>query len=115
MPNIFKYMNFRDFLLAFYNEKKASNPAFSYQIFANKAGFKSKSFIKLVIDGKKNLSPESTAKINKVLKLKDKSFSYFEDLIAFNQAESLEMRNYFFERLISYNKRNPARMILIIR
>jgi uncharacterized protein (TIGR02147 family) len=105
-------MNYRDFLLDFYNEQKARRATFSYQFFANKAGFKSKSFIKLVIDGKKNLTKDSIEKVNRVLKLDEKPFSYFEDLVAFNQAKSLKMRNYFFERLISYNKRNPARLIL---
>ncbi len=53
MPNIFNYMDYREFLEDFYDEQKSANKAFSYQYFANKAGFKSKSFIKLVIDGKK--------------------------------------------------------------
>ena len=96
MVNIFKYTSYRKYLLDFYNERKAKKPTFSYQVFANKAGFKSKSFIKLVIDGKKNLTKESAFKINKVLKLDHKPFSYFEDLIAFNRAKSLKLRNYFF-------------------
>jgi uncharacterized protein (TIGR02147 family) len=111
MPNIFQYLNYREYLEDFYDEKKNENDAFSYQNFANRAGFKSKSFIKLVIDGKKNLSPESATKINNVLKLSDKAFSYFNDLVAFSQAKTLQLRNYYFERLSSYNRRNKARLI----
>ena len=70
MPNIFNYMNYRDYLLAFYHEKKAIDKGFSYQVMAEHAGFRSKSFIKLVIDGKKNLAPESLMKLKIALLIK---------------------------------------------
>lgn len=112
MLTIFTYFNYREFLQDFYNEQKSLNKAFSYQYFANKAGFKAKSFIKHVIDGKKNLTADSIEKLNNVLKLKDKSFSYFTDLVTFNQASTIEQRNYYFGKLSQYNKRNAARMVL---
>jgi uncharacterized protein (TIGR02147 family) len=112
MSNIYKYIDYREFLEDFYNEQKAENKAFSYQYFANKAGFKSKSFIKLVIDGKKNLTADSIQKLNNVLKLNDKSFSYFCDLIAFNQTSSIQQRNFYLEKLTQYNKRSAATMVL---
>ena len=112
MPNIFGYLNYRDFLRDYYLEQKAKNPNFSYQLFANKAGFKSKSFIKLVIDGRKNLTGISLSKSAKAMNLGPKTFSYFEDLVAFNQASSLKLRNFFFEKLAAYNSRSTARLIL---
>src|SRR6185436_18708226 len=80
LPNIFAYLNYRDFLRDFYQEQKAKNPVFSYQYFANRAGFKSKSFLKLVIDGRKNLTGSSLEKMAQAMKLSPKAFSYFEDL-----------------------------------
>jgi uncharacterized protein (TIGR02147 family) len=113
MLNIFSYLDYREYLEDFYKQKKAENRVFSYQLFANSAGFKSKSFIKLVIDGKKNLTPESAVKLNNVLKLNEKSFSYFNDLIAFSQCRSIQERNYHFEKLMQYNKRSVGRTMLI--
>jgi uncharacterized protein (TIGR02147 family) len=113
MPNIFNYIDYREFLEEFYHEQKSQNKAFSYQYFANKAGFKSKSFIKLVIDGKKNLTSDSIEKLNNVLKLNEKSFSYFKDLISFNQAKAVQERNYYFEKITQYNKRSSARTVLL--
>jgi len=112
MPNIYNYLNYREYLEDFYNERKKEDSTFSFQVFADKAGFKSKSFIKLVIDGRKNLSKDSITKINRALKLKDKSFSYFYDLIAFNHAKKLSERNKYFQRLSRYNQRNKAKMVL---
>lgn len=112
MPKIYDYFNFRDFIRDFYIENKSLDKSFSFQIFADRAGFKSKSFIKLVIDGKKNLTVESIKKINNVLKLSSKAFSYFSLLVKFNQAPTLKDRDTYFRKLISYNKRNPARIVL---
>jgi uncharacterized protein (TIGR02147 family) len=113
MRNIFNYLDYREFIEDYYEDKKAGNPHFSFQVFASMAGFGSKSFIKLVIDGKKNLSEKSVEQINRALKLTDKSFSYFKDLVQFNQASSLQLRNFYFERLLSYNKRNSAKVLLL--
>jgi uncharacterized protein (TIGR02147 family) len=112
MLNLFTYIDYREFLEDFYDEQKTVNKAFSYQYFANKAGFKSKSFIKLVIDGKKNLTSDSIQKLNNVLKLKEKAFSYFCDLVAFNQTRSIQQRNFYFEKLTQYNKRSAARTVI---
>lgn len=112
MPNIFNYIDYREYLEDFYNEQKRQNRAFSFQYFANRAGFKSKSFIKSVIDGNKNLTTDSIEKLNNVLKLPDKSFSYFNDLIAFNQSKSVQERNFHFEKLSLYNKRSSTRTVL---
>jgi uncharacterized protein (TIGR02147 family) len=112
MLNIFTYIDYREFLEDFYDEQKRVNKAFSYQYFANKAGFKSKSFIKLVIDGKKNLTNDSIQKLNNVLRLNEKAFSYFCDLVAFNQTRSIQQRNFYFEKLTQYNKRSTARTVI---
>jgi uncharacterized protein (TIGR02147 family) len=112
MPNIFSYINYREYLQDYYIEQKSKNSAFSFQFFANKAGFKSKSFLKLVIDGKKNLTDKSIIQMNRALKLGSKAFSYFKDLVAYNQARSIKLQNYYFSRIAGYNKRNRAKLIL---
>jgi uncharacterized protein (TIGR02147 family) len=111
MPDIYSYFNYREFLRDFYKEQKARNPAISYQYLALKAGFKTKSFIPHVIEGKKNLSKESIYKLAMAMKLEKKAFSYFEDLVSFNQAKTLEQRNYLFARLSEYNRRNISRVV----
>lgn len=112
MPVIFNYLDYREFLRDYYAEQKAVKPSFSYQWMADNAGFKSKSFIKLVIDGRKNLTTESLEKLNLVLKLAEKQFSYFKELIAYNQAPTHALKKYYFERLFRYRKRNPGRLVL---
>jgi uncharacterized protein (TIGR02147 family) len=112
MINVFNYIDYREFLEEFIAEKKRANPHFSYQVLASQAGFKSKSFIKMVVDGQKNLSDESMTQLNRVMKLGEKPFAYFKDLVAFNQAKSIQVRNYCFEKLLEHQKRGSTRLIL---
>ena len=112
MPNIYNYTDYRQFLEDFYVEQKERKKAFSYQYFANKAGFKSKSFLKLVIVGRKKLTSASMQKLNNVLNLNEKAFSYFKHLVAFNQAATLQERNYFFDKISQFNKRNSDRKVM---
>lgn len=112
MKKIFAYLNYREYLEDYYLQKKRDNPHFSYQLFADKAGFKSRSFLKLVIDGKKNLSEKSLEKVKNALPLEGKQWDYFCDLVYFNQAKKLEVRNSYFQKLVSYNPRSKSKIIL---
>lgn len=112
MRSVYTYLNYRDYLHDFYEERKKENPSFSYRLFSDKAGFKSKSFLIHVIDGKKNLSLSSIDKLNNILKLPIKQFSYFKDLVAFNQAKKIDEKNMHFEKLCTYNRTNSARYLL---
>jgi uncharacterized protein (TIGR02147 family) len=113
MISVFNYLDYREFLKDFFREKKSVNPHYSFHVFADQAGFKSRSYIKLVMDGKKNMTDGSVDKLKGALRLPEKAFDYFKDLVAFNQARSLQLRNVYFEKLLSYNKRNTARNILL--
>jgi uncharacterized protein (TIGR02147 family) len=111
MPEIFEYLDYREFLRDYFNAQKAKSSHFSYKYVANKAGFKSKSFFYEVLKGKKNLSRDSIFALGKALNLNEKSFSYFELLVAFNQAADHKQKDHFFHQLIGYNSRNKARLL----
>ena len=111
MPSIYDYLDYREFLKDYYAAKKAVFPSFSYSLFAKSAGFKSKSFLPHVIEGKRDLSQDSIFKIANALKLSGKSFSYFEDLVGFNQAKDASQKSHFFFKLSSYKKAAKARFI----
>ncbi len=80
-PSLLAATDYRGFLLAFYESNKKNNPQFSYSYLAKKCSFSSKSFLKEVIDGKKNLTYESCAKILNGLSLPQNWKNYLESLI----------------------------------
>ncbi len=77
-PLIFEYSSYRDYLRDLYSYLKASRPYFSYRYFAAKAGFNSPNFLKLVIDGKRNLSSDSVKRFATALKLERDELAFFE-------------------------------------
>lgn len=75
-----------------------SDKLFSFRSFAKKASVAS-SYLKHVIDGKRNLSPEMSIKFGHGMGLSSKEIDYFENLVRFNQATSLDEKDLYFERL----------------
>ena len=96
---IFEYLDYREFLRDYYQSKKATNPAFSLRAFSDKIGFKAKDFISRVMQGDKNLSAQSIQKIVTGLKFGKREASFFEDLVWFNQAETMDEKNSWFQKM----------------
>ncbi len=89
MKSIFEYLNYREYIGDYYEEKKRKG-SFSYRLFAKQAGFVSPVFIKMVIEGKSKLSRESAAKLAKVMGLTKENRKFFHQLVMFNQAEDID-------------------------
>jgi uncharacterized protein (TIGR02147 family) len=99
MTSVFDYTDYRKYLKDYYKEKKAVNPGFSYQLFADKAGFKDKSCIFGILKGKRHLSKSGIYKISKAINHNKYEAEYFENLVSFNKAKELNERNHFFDRI----------------
>ena len=102
MTTIFDYTDYRLFLKDRYAALKQINPAFSYRYFSQKAGFSSPNFLKLVMDGARNLSAESIHKFGQVLKLNNKEQRFFELMVQYNQASDPKQRQHYFELLLDF-------------
>jgi uncharacterized protein (TIGR02147 family) len=96
---IYEYDNYRSFLRDYFVEQKRLRDVFSHRFFARRAGFASSSFCSHVIDGKRNLTSESLRKMIRGMRLTGKSASYFEALVQFNQAKTVEDRETWFREL----------------
>jgi uncharacterized protein (TIGR02147 family) len=90
MRSIFEYIDYRRFLDDYYSFKKRTSHAFSYRYFSAKAGFASPVFLKLIIEGKRNLSRASIEKFCNALKLTKKECMYFKNLVLFDQAKTAD-------------------------
>lgn len=87
-PAVFEYDDFRLFLRDIYAFYKRTTSFFSYRYFSRRAGFASPNFLKLVIEGRRNLSPESAARCSEALRLSKAEAEFFENLVRFGQARS---------------------------
>lgn len=107
MPNISEYTDYRKFLQDYYEEARAKNPHYSYQLFAIKAGLKSKGFLHNVLHGKRSISRANIFSISQAMRLDKYEMEYFEILVAFAQAKNIQERTHFFERLSAIKSSGP--------
>lgn len=110
-PNIFEYLDYREYLRDYYEAGKANVDEFSYRYLARKAGFSSPNFFKLVMDGDRNLSADSVQKFAKALVLDGEETRFFADLVAFNQTDEIDEKNAAFERLSASRRFRQARRL----
>jgi uncharacterized protein (TIGR02147 family) len=110
--SIYDYGNFRDFLRDTYLRAKATNRKFSFRYFARIAGFSSSNFLMLVMNGRRNLSPESAGQIARGLKLNKEETEFFANLVRLNQAKAAEDRQLYAQALVrsrTFKKLHPLK------
>jgi len=107
-PIVARYTDFRAYLRDMYVFLKATRAGFSYRSFAQRAGFASGSFLKLVADGLRNLSDDSTLRVAKGLGLDRDESEVFEALVAFGQADTDPVRDRHYQRLARLVERDPV-------
>ena len=100
LPDVLQYTNYRVFLHDYYAFKKATSPAFSLRYFASKAGLSSHAHLKLVMDGKRNITKNTVVKIIQGLDLTDERAVYFENLVFFNQATTDKEKSFYYGKLV---------------
>lgn len=89
---LFEYDNYRDFLKDYFEEEKRLRPSFSQRGFALKAGFKSSGFCSLILGGSRKLGDAAIPKLVDALGLVGAAAEFFDALVRYNQAETLEAR-----------------------
>ena len=99
MPDISTYTDYKKFLQDYYEEARRKNSGFSYRVFSQKAGIKSRGFLYNVIQGKRSLSKSYVFGLSQAMHFNKPESDYFENLVAFNNASTLKERNHFYERL----------------
>jgi uncharacterized protein (TIGR02147 family) len=107
--DVFRYQDYRAFLAAFYTLRKSSG--LSYRRFSATVGLGAPNYLKLVIDGKRNLSPTMAARFAEACKLQGESSEYFCLLVQFNQSRTDEERNARREQLVRFARYRQAQPV----
>jgi uncharacterized protein (TIGR02147 family) len=88
MQPVSEYIDYRKFLADYYEDRKANSHYFSYRYFSQKIEINSPSFLKYVIEGKRNLTMKMVDRFCKALDLSVREARYFRNLVLFNQAKT---------------------------
>ncbi|MGE3756344.1 MAG: TIGR02147 family protein [Pseudobdellovibrionaceae bacterium] len=108
--NVFEFDDYRQLLKALIEKRKSEGKVFSYRWFAKQAGFSSPNFLKLVIDGERNLSDDSIEKVIRVFHLDKKEGTFFRILVNLSQAKSSELKQELSEQILKlkgFGKAHP--------
>jgi uncharacterized protein (TIGR02147 family) len=100
--SIYDYTDYRRYLRDFYEEQKKRNPAFSYRYFARKAGYNSSGLYKDIVDGRTGITRSLILRFATAIKLSSKQQEYFETMVYFNEAKTVEEKKLYFERLMKF-------------
>lgn len=100
MKPVFEYLDYRQYLKDFYEERKAAQSFFSYRLFGGKVGV-DPSYLAKVLLKVRHLADESIAAVAAYCGLKGREAEYFEALVHFIKAKSHQKSRLHFERLLS--------------
>ncbi len=104
-PDIFSYEDFRSFIkdrLSYLKNKEGM----SLRHVAGLAGLKAPGYFKMVIDGVRNLKPDTITQFAKALKLSKKEKAYFLVLVPYNQTLDPNIKKGLFDDLVNMRPRS---------
>jgi uncharacterized protein (TIGR02147 family) len=104
LPDVFRFRDYRAYLRALYAHKKEHEYGFSLRAFSKHAGLRSSNYLKLVMDGDRNLTPDAASKFASACGLKGQAADYFCELVSFNQAKSADERERVYGRLRRFRR-----------
>lgn len=102
-PDVFAYLDYRAFLRDHYSWGKTYRNL-SHRGLSRRAGIKSPSFLKRVMDGTRNLSDETAPRVGSACGLDSDALQYFSDLVRFNQAKKADVRRAAFEKIRGFER-----------
>lgn len=107
MKSVYSYTDFRRFLTDHYTRQKRAPGGFSFRRFTRETGVKSPNYLKLVMDGKRALTPAFLFRFAKGLGLNHHETQYFESLVHFNQATDALQKSFYRLRLKELKQNTP--------
>src|SRR4051812_12429826 len=102
--NIYAYTDFRKYLGDYYAARKGIEKKFSHRYIQEKVGAGSAGWFADVVKGRTNVPGALVIKLAKLLQLNATETDYFESMVFFGQAGSLEERNRFFQKMMAFKE-----------
>jgi uncharacterized protein (TIGR02147 family) len=107
--DVFRYLDHRLYLADYYRAGKGRG--FSYRSFSRTARLRSPNYLKMVIEGQRNLTPEMAERFAAACRLQGDGAEYFVELVRFNQASSDAERNHAYRRLSAFQRYRQAQRL----
>ena len=106
--DVFSYLDYRAFLRDYYLRGKERGRV-SFRSFSRRAGLKSPNYLKLVMDGDRNITDSMAQRFATALGLSHEAASYFCELVRFCQAKTLAERAEHHQKLTGFQRYREIR------
>jgi uncharacterized protein (TIGR02147 family) len=100
MKSVKEYLEYRDFLKDYFEEKKQNNPFFSYRYMGKKVAVDASHLVK-ILQKQRHIGNKSIETFINFCGLKSNEAEYFSTLVHFNKSKSERDSRNFYERLLS--------------
>ncbi len=105
-PDLSRYLDYRIFLCDFFEFKKSQTKndlrPYSYAMFSAAADIKSPNYLKMIIEGRRNLSAEMVGKFSQAMNLSKDEAIEFRMLVEFGHASDPSERNFLLKSIVQY-------------
>lgn len=105
-PNIYNFLSAVSYLSDYFKYRKQLDNKFSFDSWAQELGFQSRSYLRMVMIGKKSITPRFIEAFVQSAKLDKMTAKYFEILVNYSQAKSHQERESFGASLLKLIKSN---------
>lgn len=103
-PEVKKYLNVFQYLYDDYNYRKQNEADFSYEKWATELSVNDKSYVRMIVLGKRPMNQKMMDSFSKNLLLNDADKKYFEVLTEYTQSKTREQKELLGQKLISLLK-----------
>ena len=110
MKAIIEYSDFRQYMRDFYEERKLRH-VFSWREFSKAAGFTSSSYMKVVCDGKSNLSRIGVERTGQAMGLVGFEMDYFRAMVNFGQETDEAKKKAAYEEMLEIARVHKVRVV----
>lgn len=100
MRSIFEYLDYRDLLKDAYDERKASDPAYSYRLFAEALGLYASNVFR-VLQKETHLPARCQSRAVEYLGLNERAAAYFLLLVAYARERNVSARHALLEKALA--------------
>lgn len=108
---IYHFINYRNYLQHWFDEKKRENSRYSHRLFSRLMQQSSPSFLRDIIDGRRNITTSHFERFEKALALDDEGFEYFINMVILDQSKEDEERHRAYERIAAAQRKHSARVL----
>ena len=110
MKDILEYTDYRLYIVDYYADRKAKS-AFTWQEFANAAGFTSPVYLKYVSEGRFNLSEDAAVRVAQAMDLAGFEPEYFCEMVKFDHAKNDAEKKAAFNRMLAIADAHKAKIL----